>query len=186
MHTILKTELICYFITAFKNTEHILFYFRTGIKAKLSVKTAKEVDSVAEVESTGSSSVLDLDPHTTKFYVGGIPDTAQVSTGQLKIMSCGPHLFKTSKIPLFIIHYLSQSVIIHCLSSIVSHPLSVIIYSLSSIVCYMQCVSTSIVYHHPLSVTHIVCHHHPLVIIILCHYQLTVIIDCFINSRSLR
>ena len=57
----------------------IILCFRTGKVAHLTVRTQDEPDSVAEGESPGTYSVLELHPATAKFYVGGVPDSAGVS-----------------------------------------------------------------------------------------------------------
>lgn len=53
---------------------------RTGKVAHLTVRTQDEEDSVATGESPGTYSVLELNPATAKFYIGGVPDSAGVST----------------------------------------------------------------------------------------------------------
>lgn len=42
------------------------------------VRTEDEDDSVEEGESPGTFAVLDLDPISTKFYVGGVPENIGV------------------------------------------------------------------------------------------------------------
>ena len=42
------------------------------------IRTEDEDDSVQEGESPGTFSVLDLNPVTSKFYVGGVPENIGV------------------------------------------------------------------------------------------------------------
>ena len=52
---------------------------RTGKTVSLIVRTENEEDSVEEGESPGTYSVLDLNPVSSKFYVGGVPENVGVS-----------------------------------------------------------------------------------------------------------
>ena len=51
---------------------------RMGRNMKLTVRTADEPDSEATGTIDGEHIVLDLDPAYTRFYVGGVPNSAQV------------------------------------------------------------------------------------------------------------
>ena len=44
---------------------------------------------VNEGGSPGTMSVLELDPYKSKFFIGGVPDTAQVRSGIFKrLVTC--------------------------------------------------------------------------------------------------
>ena len=58
-------------------------FFRTGRAGTLTVRTHDESDSINTGESPGTFAVLALDKDTTKFYVGGIPENANVRNSVL-------------------------------------------------------------------------------------------------------
>ena len=61
---------------------------RNGRNAKLTVRTDKEPNDVAEGESQGTFTLLDFTMRDTRFYIGGVPQHAGVGPHRQHLLSC--------------------------------------------------------------------------------------------------
>ena len=67
----------------FKQSLRKFFSLRCSIgkSGTLTVRTDKQEDDVTEGSSPSTFTVLELNPATTSFYLGGVPDDVTVSAG---------------------------------------------------------------------------------------------------------